>query len=76
MSNLCPNVEKCPIYSGILQGKTMTIKAYRQLFCESKFTECKRYIVKEATGVCPPDLLPNSHLSVDEIILNFNLSRV
>lgn len=76
MSNLCPNIENCPIYTGILKGKTMTIKAYRQLFCESKYIDCKRYLVKEATGVCPPDLLPNSHLPLDEIIKNFKLSRI
>ena len=72
MSNLCPNVARCPIYTGILEGKTMTIKAYKSIYCENKFKECKRYLVKEATGVCPPDLLPNSHLSIDEIVQSLN----
>jgi hypothetical protein len=72
----CPNLEKCPIYTGILQGKAMTSKAYIQYYCDTPteaFKTCKRYIVKEQTGKCPPDLLPNSILSVEEIKQTFNL---
>ncbi|MGF7138102.1 hypothetical protein [Roseimarinus sediminis] len=76
MSTICPNYEKCPIYSGILKDKVMTSKAYRQYFCESPdYKTCKRYLVKEATGVCPPDVLPNSHLSVQEIIERYHLAK-
>jgi hypothetical protein len=72
----CPNYEKCPIYNGVLQGKTLTAKAYVQFFCAADaYPTCKRYMVKEATGVCPPNILPNSVLSVDEIIAEYNLKR-
>lgn len=77
MSNQCPNFEKCPIYLGILKGKTLTSKAYVQFFCESEnYTQCKRFMVKKATGVCPPDLLPNSVLTVEEIVAKYSLSKV
>lgn len=77
MSQNCPNIEKCPIYTGILKGKEMTSKAYRQYFCEAKeYTSCKRYKVKEATGICPPDILPNSYQSVEEIISNYDLAKI
>lgn len=77
MSNKCPNYEKCPIYNGILKGKDLTSKAYVQFFCDSEnHPKCKRYMIKQATGVCPPDLLPNSVLSVEEIISQYNLERV
>lgn len=77
MSTICPNYEKCPIYNGILQGKTLTSKAYVQFFCEAEaFTTCKRYLVKEATGICPPNILPNSVMSVQEIIEKYDLVRV
>ena len=77
MSHNCPNIDKCAIYSGILKGKEMTSNAYRQYFCRSKeFITCKRYLVKKATGTCPPDILPNSFQSVEEIILNNNLSII
>ena len=73
----CPNYEKCPIYNGVLKGKTLTSKAYKQFFCDSaNFTECKRYMVKIATGVCPPDILPNSILTVEEIISQYDLAEV
>jgi len=68
MSDFCPNLNGCPIYSGILQGKTMTSNAYRQFFCETDYKNCKRYMVKQVAGKCPPDLLPNSIMSVDEIV--------
>lgn len=73
MSQSCPSLSTCPIYSGILQGKSMTSKAYRQFFCEADFTTCKRFQVKKATGKCPADLLPNSTLSVESIIKEYHL---
>lgn len=77
MSDNCPNIEKCPIYSGVLKGKEMTSKAYRQYYCNSnEYVNCKRFIVKNATGTCPPEVLPNSFQSVEEIISKYNLSRV
>lgn len=55
----------------------MTSKAYRQYYCESKeYFTCKRYLVKEATGICPPDILLNSFQSVEEIILKYELAKV
>ncbi len=70
-ANLCKNYEKCPIYTGILQGKEMTSKLYREKYCESGaegWNACKRYVVKERTGKCPQNTLPNSTKSVEEII--------
>ncbi len=71
MDAICINFEKCPIYSGILVGKEITAKGYKKQFCEAGedgWLKCKRYLVKERAGKCPPDLLPNSHKSVDEIV--------
>lgn len=70
-TNLCKNYEKCPIYSGVLQGKEMTSKIYREKYCEGGsegWNLCKRYLVKEKSGKCPQNTLPNSTKSVDEII--------
>jgi hypothetical protein len=71
METLCKNFEKCPIYNGVLKDKTITAQGYKRQYCEAGETgwnSCKRYLVKEKTGKCPPDLLPNSYKSVDEII--------
>jgi hypothetical protein len=71
MEAKCSNVDKCPIYSGVLKGKDSTAKSYRKLYCEAGeagWKKCKRFLVKEKTGKCPTDLLPNSFSDVDAII--------
>jgi hypothetical protein len=73
MDSKCENFEKCPIYTGVLKDKTITAQGYRKQFCEAEergWLKCKRYIVKQQTGKCPPDLLPNSFKSVEEIIIS------
>ncbi len=77
MGNVCKNYEKCPIYTGVLKDKITTSKAYRSIFCDAGkagWSACKRYLVKEKTGKCPPDLLPNSFKDVDTIIAEMNLN--
>lgn len=76
MSEICPNAEKCPIFSGILRGKNMTTQAYHEQYCEageSRITKCKRWQVKERYKKCPEGLLPNSFDTVEEIGKMFNL---
>jgi hypothetical protein len=71
METTCKNYEKCPIYSGILKDKATTAQGYKKQFCdagEAGWSKCKRFLVKEATGKCPADLLPNSFKSVEDII--------
>ncbi|MBN2164954.1 MAG: hypothetical protein JW717_01620 [Marinilabiliaceae bacterium] len=67
----CPNYEKCPVFNGILEGKEYTANNYRAKYCNAgiaAWQSCKRYLVKEKTGQCPPHILPNSFQSVEEII--------
>lgn len=69
--NTCKNYEKCPIFNGTLQGMEVTAKTYRKQYCDAglaSYSKCKRYIVKEQTGQCPPNLLPNSLKTVEDII--------
>jgi len=69
--SVCKNYKTCPIFTGALQGKEVTSKGYKSQYCEageSGLTKCKRFLVKEKSGKCPPDLLPNSFKSVEEII--------
>jgi hypothetical protein len=73
---LCKNYEKCPIFNGILGGKEATIKSYKKTYCTNPsptgWVTCKRYIVKERIGKVPPELLPNSNKSIEEIINSMN----
>ena len=70
-SKLCPKSEKCPIYGGVLKNNEMLTETYKTLYCENGeegTNNCKRYQVSSRIGSCPPDLLPNSKLTVDEIV--------
>jgi len=74
-TQLCKNYEKCPIYNGILKDKVATSSSYKNHYCEAGeqgWSLCKRYLVKEKTGKCPPNLLPNSTQSIDDIIIKMN----
>ena len=74
-NTLCKNYEKCPIYTGILKDKAATLASYKRQYWEAGeqgWLACKRYLVKEKAGKCPPDLLPNATKSVDEIISSMN----
>jgi hypothetical protein len=67
---VCPKTPKCPIFNGILKGTEFT-GTYKKLYCEAGEEgrlRCRRFQVALRTGMCPPDILPNSSKTVDEII--------
>jgi len=67
---VCPKTPKCPIFNGILKGTEYT-ETYKKLYCEAGEQgrmKCRRFQVAQTVGVCPPNVLPNSTKSVDEII--------
>lgn len=69
MNDVCPNAEKCPIFTGILQGKDFTTKTYQEKYCiagDAGRTICKRWQVKQKYGKCPEKVLPNAGGTVDE----------
>ena len=68
---ICERSVKCPIYAGVLESNPVLINTYMHLYCENGIQgreKCKRYQVAARAGKCPPDLLPNSQVSVDDII--------
>jgi len=70
-SNICPKVDKCPIFlENVLSIENAAI-AYKTLYCsagEAKYKTCKRYIVANIAGSCPANILPNSTKPVEEIL--------
>jgi hypothetical protein len=77
MENICPNSAQCPIFSGVLTDKEITAKSYRKNYCEAgeeKWNSCKRFITKKQYGKCPPDLLPNSMKTIEEIGILYKLN--
>jgi len=68
---ICKRAEKCPMYSGILDSNPTLIRTYKNLYCENGKQgreRCKRFQVASIIGSCPHYVLPNSQLSVEEII--------
>ena len=77
MNTICENYKKCPIYTGVLKSNEMASSAYKRQYCENipeGRDNCKRYIVKQKTGSCPPNILPNASRSVEELIELHKLS--
>jgi len=75
---ICPNVKECPLLMGMLAGKELFLDFYRSTYCEAgeeKYNKCKRFIVKNIYGKFPSDLLPNSSLSIEEIIKKYDLVK-
>jgi hypothetical protein len=67
----CPKVEKCPLFNGILLKRSSSEDVYKHLFCNAgkeKWTTCKRYLTSEKVGKCADWILPNSTLTVEQII--------
>jgi predicted DNA-binding protein YlxM (UPF0122 family) len=76
--NICPNADKCPLFHGLLSGKEMFTEFYRSTYCYAEIEErekCKRFTIRSIYGKCPPDLLPNSSLSTEEIAEKYNLQK-
>jgi len=71
MEKTCPKVEKCPIFiNNVLVLETAKV-AYKSLYCEAgqqKYSSCKRFIIANMIGSCPPSVMPNSSRTVEEII--------
>jgi len=75
--NICPNAPTCALYTGMLSGKEAFIDFYKSTYCnkeEKIHKKCKRFMVKNIYGKCPPDLLPNSSLSTKQIAEKFKLT--
>lgn len=76
---LCPSAEKCPIFSGVLIGRDYTTKTYQDKYCKAGADgrlNCRRWQVKQMFGQCPPNILPNSLKSVEEIGKENNYTKV
>lgn len=76
----CPKFVKCPIYQKNVFKNESSGESYKNLYCnagEAKYKACKRYLVSEKAGKpAPENIMPNSSLTVDEIIEKMKASSV
>jgi len=71
-STTCPKFVKCSIYQENVFHNEKAGETYQTLYCsagEERYKTCKRFIVSEKMGKpAPKNIMPNSSLSIDEII--------
>jgi hypothetical protein len=73
---ICPKTPGCPIFNGILKGTEFT-EVYKKQYCEAGEAarkRCRRFQVAAITGKCPPNILPNSTKTPEQIIQEMKAS--
>ncbi|MEE4256427.1 MAG: hypothetical protein V2I47_05275 [Bacteroidales bacterium] len=72
---ICPNINSCRMVStAVVVPDEEEKNAYIKTWCkntEGKWEECKRFITKASLGFCPDFVMPDTDLSIDEIIDKF-----
>jgi len=72
---ICPNINSCRMVStAVVIPDEDKKNAYIESWCkhtDGKWEGCKRFITKAYLGFCPDFVLPDTDLSIDEIIDKF-----
>ena len=72
----CPNVAQCKLISDAAFVIPKEKKDnYLDEFCRStteKWKDCKRYLTRLALNFCPDFVLPDTQMTIDEIIDEFD----
>ncbi|MCQ2976260.1 MAG: hypothetical protein MJ211_15780 [Bacteroidales bacterium] len=68
---VCEKLAKCPIFQKGILFNEYTGETYKNLYClkPDKYITCKRFIAsKECNCPIPEKIMPNSSLSIEEIV--------
>jgi hypothetical protein len=68
----CPNIHSCRL----VNARDFTVdesmrRTYMESYCEAgekKWNTCSRYRVKKALNLCPDFVLPDSDMTLDEVL--------
>ncbi|RLD80435.1 MAG: hypothetical protein DRJ15_07035 [Bacteroidetes bacterium] len=73
--NICPNINSCRMISTAEVVPNEKVKdEYIHTWCKNdqeKWSGCKRFITKAELGFCPDFVVPDTALSIDEIVDKF-----
>ena len=78
-SPVCNLDHKCPIFNNKLLNNKSTEEAYKNMYCKNgyeNYSLCKRFQVNDKVGKCADFVMPNSFLSVNEIIERMELNEI
>lgn len=71
----CKYLETCVFIKDQEQKNEERASLFKRQYCEAGeriAKQCKRYIIKEKLGYCPKHLVPNTQLTIDEILVGLN----
>ena len=76
----CPNYDNCQLLliEGFVPDKNR-LKQYVETFCmgsDKGWLDCKRFQTKKTWNLCPDFVLPDTALSVDEILDRFEAQEM
>lgn len=73
--NLCPNINSCRmVATEIVVPDPAEKEVYLEAWCrkgKDKWSGCKRFDTKKTLGFCPDFVVPDTTLSIDQIIDKF-----
>lgn len=73
---ICIYYNTCPILTGKVTIDEKAIKDYKDRFCNAgkkAWSKCVRFQVREIVGRCPPEVMPDSPMSPEEVIEKYDL---
>lgn len=70
MNDLCPKIPLCRLFNDNLLKRAESVESYKNGYCRNsaRYKECKRYIISEKVGKCADFIMPNSMLTIEQII--------
>jgi hypothetical protein len=72
----CPNINTCRlVITDLVVPDAKTKQQYMNKWCkqpEDSWGKCKRYITKKQLSFCPDFVLPDTALSINEIVDKFD----
>ena len=71
--NICPKQAVCNLFNDRITTfkSKMSLEIYKKLYCNAKdeyWKECKRLAIIKKTGKCADFVMPNSSLTIEQII--------
>lgn len=64
----CPRIHQCLINRGLLEIDKERAVKYKLNYCCAGFERCKRYIIIERLHLCPDFVMPDSSLTIEEVM--------
>ena len=72
-ANICPRQAVCSLFNDKITTfkSKMSLEIYKKLYCNARdeyWKECKRLTIINKTGKCADFVMPNSSLTIEQII--------